>query len=147
MGFKPPRKLYKLKFADEEMNGLEVTMRSVSMGKILELQELSVTVGDDPQAKEVAAQFRTMMTIFADALVEWNVEDDDEQAVPADFGGVLTQDPGFVMAVIQAWIQAISGVDAPLPAGSNSGATFPEASLPMEPLSPSPENYGALVSS
>lgn len=136
MGFKAKKKLYRLTFTDDtDMAGLEVTMSSVSMGTLLDLQEMST------RADEVAgdkAEFRKVIEVFVGAMLSWNLEDDDDQPVPVSVDGVLTQDPDFMMGIITAWTKAISGVADPLGAGSTSGAPSPEGSIPMEPVSPSP---------
>lgn len=131
MGFKPPKKLYKLTFADQDMQGLVVTMRSVSVGSLLRLQELAEQGSDQAQA---TGTFREMMDMFSSALVEWNLADDQDEILPATLESALTLDTDFLMTVISSWTQAISGVSAPLDAGSTSGAPYPEASIPMEGL-------------
>ena len=136
MGFKARKKLYRLTFADDtDLFGLEVVMSSVSMGTLLTLQEMS------DRADEVAkdkTQFRDVIEIFAGAMLSWNLEDDFDEPVPVTVDGILTQDPDFIMAIITAWTKAIAGVADPLGDSSTSGAPSPEASLPMEPISPSP---------
>jgi hypothetical protein len=131
VGFKPPKKLYKLTFADEDMAGLVVTMHSIPVGSLLRLQELSDQGAD--QAK-VTGTFREMMDMFAGALVEWNLVDEQDQILPTTLESVLGLDTDFLMTVITSWTQAISGVSAPLDAGSTSGTPFPEGSIPMEGL-------------
>lgn len=136
MGFKAKKKLYLLKFADgHDLEGLEVTMSSVSMGTLLKLQQM----GDraDEVAKDMA-QFHELVEVFAGAMIGWNLEDDFDQPVPITVDGILGQDVDFIMAIILEWTKAISGVPDPLDAGSTSGPGSLEASLPMAPLSPSP---------
>lgn len=132
--FKAKKKLYRIAFADDtDLAGLEVTMTSVSMGKLLHLQEMS------DRADEVArdgAQFREVVEVLAGAMLSWNLDDDFDQPVPVTVDGILTQDPDFIMAIITAWTKAISGVAAPLGEGSTSGGPSPAPSVPMEPVSP-----------
>lgn len=124
MGFKRKRKLYKLTFADPDMDGLQVTMHAIPVGVVLELQAASEKTDGNARLFE----------IMSEALVEWNLENEDGTPVPATKEGVMTQDMDFVMAIITSWTEAISGVSAPLASGSTSGETFPEASLPMAVL-------------
>ncbi len=135
MGFKVKKKLYKLVFADEDMQGLEVTMTSVPTGHLLRLQELS-SAGSTAVAKD-SGTFRELIELLAGAMLSWNLEDDDDQAVPVSVESLLAQDPDFLMEIISAWTIAITGVSAPLDGGSTSGDGSLEASIPMEPLSPS----------
>lgn len=138
MGFKAKKKLYQLRFADgHDLEGLEVTMSSVSMGTLLKLQE----VGDraDEVAKDMS-QFRGIVEIFAKAMIGWNLEDDFDRPIPVTVDAILDQDPDFIMAIILEWTKAISGVPDPLDAGSTSGERSLEAQLPMAPLSPNQAN-------
>jgi hypothetical protein len=125
MGFKPTRKRYHLKFADPEMNGLEVVAHAGSTGDVLAIMGLSD--GDVHAGAE-------SLKVFAKCLVSWNIEDEDGKPVPADLDGLKSLDLDFVMLLIQGWVQAVQDVPAPLEKPSNSGKPYPEASLPMEAL-------------
>lgn len=134
-GFRPKRKIYKLVFKTQDMAGLEVAMRPVSIESMMKMLKVAdAAKSDSVSADEVGALFRR----FSSALEHWNVEDDAGEPVPATYEGVATQDLDFVMAVFEAWFEAVMDVDPTSPGGSPSGGTSPEASLPMAPLSPSP---------
>jgi hypothetical protein len=160
MGYKPQKKVFKLKFADPEYEGLEVMAKSVSTGTLLEFQALATEARQSTPgltsessreeiAEAIAAsngnsdgveKFSLLVDKFAGVLISWNVEEEVELPdggtvdvpVPANRDGLLAQDPDFVMAIIMAWTDAVSGVNSPLPNASPSGETFPELSLPME---------------
>jgi hypothetical protein len=73
-----------------------------------------------------------MLELLAGALVSWNAEDEDGQPIPADMGGIRSQDLDFNMKIINAWTDAIAGVKAPLPQTSADGQPSVEASIPMD---------------
>lgn len=127
MGYKPKRKIYTLEFEDPEFEGLEVKIRGLNTGQLLDLD----TAREDGSDEAI----RGLLELFADQLVEWNVEDDQEQPVPADIGGVRTQDIAFNMAIIDAWQQAMVGVPAPLDELSTGTEPSLVASIPTETLS------------
>jgi hypothetical protein len=146
MGFKRKNKAYRLKFVDSDLDGLEVVMRSVSTGRILEIQEMATAAksaiavakggtGDDSSVDP--AMIRKMVEMVAGAMISWNLEDDDDVPVPITVEGLLDQEIDFLMQIIEAWTEAIAGVAAPLEPGSTSGVNALEASLPMETLSSS----------
>ncbi|TMC47631.1 MAG: hypothetical protein E6J20_19380 [Chloroflexi bacterium] len=136
MGYKAKKKLYKLTFAeDTDMDGLEVTMTSISTGQMLRLQQLS---GMGAAATKDPKIFGEMIGIFAGAIKSWNLEDDDDTPVPATVDGAMAQDPDFIMVIISSWCLAIVGVSGPLDGPSTSGANALEASMPMDALSSSP---------
>jgi hypothetical protein len=129
-GYKRKAKNYVLAFEDPEMDGLEVRVKSMSVGKVREFLAKSRS-----NEVDVGATFDD----FADGLLSWNLLDDDDQPVPPTRVGIDAQDVDFIMAIVTAWMETITGVpDAdPLDGRSNSGEPSLVASLPMEPLSAS----------
>jgi hypothetical protein len=130
MGYKPKRKIITLDFEGTAHDGLEVTMRGLTVGEELELDDLRGTEGTG----------RRIFEMMAGLLHEWNVEDENGQPVPATFEGVCTQDATFVMEILDALQGTQSGVSDPLPESSPSGEPSPVESIPMEPLSESPQS-------
>jgi hypothetical protein len=129
-GYKRKSKNYVLAFEDPEMDGLEVKVKSLSVGKVREFLAKS-------RANEVDVD--GTFDDFEKALLSWNLLDDDDQPVPTNREGIDGQDVDFIMAIVTAWMETITGVpDAdPLGGRSNSGEPSLVASLPMVPLSAS----------
>ncbi|MGW9058915.1 hypothetical protein [Streptomyces sp. NPDC055733] len=130
MGYRPKRKIYELDFTDTDYEGLEASMRAVTVGEELELHAL--------RSKEGGG--RDVFTLLTNLLVSWNVEDDQGNPVPCTFEGVCTQDSEMVMAILDAGQTAAAGVPDPLPQSSPAGEQSPAVPIPMAPLSESPEN-------
>lgn len=135
MGFVPQKRTYRLSFEAEDMAGLEVRAHSLSVGAMLDMARLSDSARENPDDAE------RMFAEFARALVSWNLEDETPGAdgvgmepIPATYEGLRSLDLDFALQVIQAWIQAVSGVPDPLAGNSSGGRRSVEASLPMEPL-------------
>lgn len=135
MGFVPQRKQFRLKFQDDDLAGLEVTVGSASIGTLMGLSGISTA---DPAG--ASAGLEKSIQVLADSLISWNIEGDDGTPVPATVDGLKQQEMSLVMSIISAWTEAVSGVSPPLPGGSNSGETFREVELPMVELSPNHEN-------
>ncbi|GAA2209314.1 hypothetical protein GCM10009850_047720 [Nonomuraea monospora] len=132
MGYKRPAKIYKLVFAEDDMAGLEVKARSMSTGDLLDMAPLlDLKLSASPTAEEMES-IAELLERFADVLVSWNLEDEDDQPVPATLEGLLDQDIDFVMRIIMAWADAVSGVPAPLPEPSPGGEPSLAASIPMD---------------
>jgi hypothetical protein len=121
MGFEPPRSGQKLDFSETAYAGLEVTMDAVSLETLLDIQELAEAV-DQP------GNVRKLFRAFADCLESWNVTRAGEP-VPATYEGVIKQDAGFVLALVESWQQGLAQAPPPLPGTSPSGGTSPEAQL------------------
>ena len=134
VGFRRKPKTYRLRFEDPDLDGLVVTARSLPIGTFLEVTELSALPQDDPASAKAASQ---MIRVFAGSLVEWNLEDEHGDPVPATYEGVCTQELDFVMTIITAWMQAMADVNPNLPQTSRGGPNALEASLPMASPSPS----------
>ncbi|MEU3161779.1 hypothetical protein ABZ753_30905 [Streptomyces griseoincarnatus] len=130
MGYRPKRRVFQLDFTGTDYEGLEASMRAPTVGEELEFTKL--------RNKEDSGQ--ELFTFLTRLLVSWNVEDDNGQPVPCTFEGVCSQDGAMVLAILDAGQTAASGVPAPLPQSSPDGEPSPEASIPMAPLSVSPEN-------
>ena len=140
--YQPKRKLYQLRFEDHP--GFEVTMAGLSIDGFMALsrqaasmQGLDMAKLKGPELDAAMDQVDGLFTRFAGSLKSWNLDGDDGQPVPVTMGGVRTQDLDFILEIITAWMDAIASVDIPLPQPANGSGTFPEGSLPMEPLSPS----------
>jgi hypothetical protein len=161
-GYRREKPVYKLIFADEEFDGLEVMAKSLPLGEFMELQKLQARATEDPGAAEKIV--RTLGRV----LVSWNLEDDDGKPVPAEYAvcatsgkpgnpgqlcsadqagpgdegdpgdpcqyaGLVGEDPPFVLAIFQAWMQVVASVPNSSPNDSNDGGTSPEQSIPMDP--------------
>jgi len=138
MGFQMEETHYKLQFEGDAYDGLEVTVREISVGELTELAGLVSSVSSTSALDKVAAIGR-IFTILGESLVSWNVERKG-QPVPADESGVRVQNLTFIMTVVQAWMTQMADVTVPLDSGSTDGGTSQELSIPMEPSSPSRGN-------
>lgn len=132
MGYRPKRKIYTLDFEGDEYQGLEVRIRGLNTGQVMDIDAARADGGD--------AAIVAMLQLMAEQLVEWNVEDDNGQPVPTTFEGVRSLDIDFNWAIIDAWQTAAAGVPAPLESGSTSGEPSLVASIPTEVLSLPPES-------
>ncbi|MGW1617279.1 hypothetical protein ACWCQZ_49880 [Streptomyces sp. NPDC002285] len=139
MGFVPKKKIYTLEFEDPDMEGLEVKLRGLNTGQLLDLEvkksaaEREIAEGEDDGHDGAVVD---LLQLMADRLVSWNITEEDEVTpVPADMDGIRAQELAFNMQIINAWQQAIAGVPAPLEPGSPDGEASLEGSIPMETLS------------
>jgi hypothetical protein len=135
-------KLYELKF--EDYPGFEVTMKGLSIESFMSLARqasgmrgLDLKNAEGADLEKAMDQIDGLFTRFAKSLKAWNLDDDDGQPVPETADGVRSQDLDFILEITMAWMDAIASVDIPLPQPANGSGTFPEGSLPMEPLSAS----------
>lgn len=132
MGYRPKKKVYTLAFEDEEYDGLEVKVRGLNTGQLLDIDTARADGGD--------TAIVAMLNLLAEQLVEWNIEDDDEHPVPTSFEGVRSLDMSLNWAIIDAWQSAVAGVPAPLDDASTSTELSLVASIPTETLSLPPES-------
>jgi hypothetical protein len=159
-GFKKEPTAYRLKFEDAELEGLEVTARGLQLGEFLEINRLALLVDSESDPTELVRQSELLFTRFAGKLMDWNLEDENDQPVPAvyaqcresgkpgkpgkpcsahqdgqepcEYTGVCSQELGFIQQIIKAWMSAMAGVPKASPSDSNGSGTYPELSIPME---------------
>lgn len=140
MGYRREPRIYKLAFEDPDMDGLVIRVRSLPIGKFVELTRAAAAVTATESNEASAEQTDILFRALASSIVEWNLEEEGPDGrpwpVPADLDGLYRQDMPFAMAIIEAWLDAVAAVPPPLPASSTGGRPSLEASLPMEPLSP-----------
>jgi hypothetical protein len=130
MGFKRNPKIYHLTWEDGDYAGLEVNIRSLNMGQLLEAKSGKSANGKDGLEGTVE--------LLADRIVGWNLEDEETGApVPATLDAMKGEDDDLILDIINRWMEAVSGVPAPLDATSPSGEISQVASIPTEALSPS----------
>lgn len=134
--FKAKRKIFRLRFEDPDMNGLVVRAHSTQLGNLVGMARLANLTQRDLGPEDVEA-LDQVFRAFADALIEWNLVDDNDVHVPETVEGLYSLDQDFAIAIIAAWQQAISSVSAPLGQTSNAGGRSLAASLPMGPRSTS----------
>jgi hypothetical protein len=136
MGYQAKRKTFLLKFTDPEMEGLEVKVRSTSMGNILRMAELD-NVNPLRMSKADIEMIKEVFAILESCIISWNLEEDGVP-VPKTVDGFLSQDAEFIFTILKSWTKAMTAVEAPLGPQSQSGEQFPEdMTIPMESLSQS----------
>jgi hypothetical protein len=146
VGYVRKATIYRLIFEDEDLDGLEVRVRGMTTGQLLDLTRAASSlvgkVGGQVRVEDLAPSDMDSMDLLfsslADALVEWNLEEEVDGAVlpvPATLAGIRSQESAFVFRLVSEWMEAAGGTPGPLGGRSTSGGTFPEVSLPMEPLS------------
>jgi len=133
MGFKRPVTNYKLLFEGTEYDGLEITTSSLSVAELQEVTRSSASAveGDVSTALGMVKASDELLRKFADSIVTWNLEEEDDTPILPSFEAVASLEPAFLMTIVSAWMGAITGVSPDLGKDSGSGETFPEALIPM----------------
>jgi hypothetical protein len=124
--FKREKKLYQLQFEADELDGFECIASGTTLRRFIEITALSeeLKTPEGRTKENVEKQF----SLFAEYLVSWNLDDDDDVPIPCTFEGLQTQEFDLVMAIMAAWMQAIATVPDDLGKDSGSGETYPEES-------------------
>lgn len=139
MGFRPERTTIRLQFEDPTLAGLEVTARVPSLGRMLD-----VAGARDLALADGLGGARKFFDFFADALIDWNLEDELGQKVARTVDGLLSLETGLAMTIVLAWFDGLTAVSTNLGKGSTSGRQYPEVSIPMEIPSPNLPNSPTL---
>jgi len=125
---------YRLFFEDDDLAGLEVTMSSMTILEVLAFDETRFQSADT--VDELRTKYQAIADQLGEHLISWNLEDRSGLPVPADAKGILSQPERLITVIINAYVQALRGVPAPLELPSDGGQpSGPEVlELPMEPL-------------
>lgn len=128
MGYRKIPTIYTLDDIEGE-EGLIVRMKAIKVGALRKVMKATSNKGDssDESMEEVIA-------LMAKSLVSWNLEDEKGKPVPANAKGIDDQELELLMAIMEAWMDAMIGVDEDLGKGSTSGASSPAPPLTMEAL-------------
>lgn len=135
--FEVPEEAFRLRFdTDHHLHGMEVVIRSGSVGAYLQMATLADIIAGGVKDPSNVERVRTLLSAFADNLVEWNATR-NKKKIPATISGVMTLDLNKVIVpIIEAWMEAIAGVSPPLPQTSSDSESLPEGlEIPMEVLS------------
>lgn len=130
MGFKPQSKPLHLTFSDPEFEGLEISMRRVTVGQYRHILKVREDVDEADAVDE-------MLTLFVSSVHSWNLEDDQGATLPHTVDALNDLDYAFVDAVVETWMSELGGNSTPLPESSPAGEQSPVASIPTETLSAS----------
>lgn len=131
MGYRAIRSIYKLQFA--ERDGLEVRVRAISFGTLMNIAEEA----EQARAGQSLSTVRGLIDTFVGALKDWNLESEEGEPTPQTAEGLLSHEPALVLEIVLNWFDAMTEVSGPLGRSSSSGEPFLEASIPMDALSPS----------
>ena len=127
--YKRERRTYIMEFADPEYEGLEIKVRSIPIRNFQHLMSLDPESAD---TKVRAESINQMMMAFAEALVSWNMTDENDQPLPTTLEYIESEDVDFIMTCISQWMSAVSRVDDASPLDESSPAGQQEAA-PSQP--------------
>ncbi len=128
MGFTVKRTIFKLAFEDLKYAGMEVSVRSISIGAAMD-------VADQAEALKRGAGLsvaRDLIKVFTANITSWNLTTEEGEDMPPTGEVFLGLEPELATDILLAWYDAQMGVSRPLDERSTSGSTPPEVSLPME---------------
>lgn len=127
--------------------GLEVVTHKLSVAEFaqfgLRLAEVTELQSAGTQAEQLSALSRLVTAVddvrqlFADKLVEWDMENEDGSPTPTTLAGVQSLSDDEFFGIVNEWLDAVGGVPDELGKDSGPGETNLELSGLMEPLSPS----------
>ena len=122
-GFRLPERTALINFEGTDYDGAEIRVRlSVTFAQFIALRESAQ--GEDQEG---------MARLFGETvLMDWNLEDADGKPIPADGDGMLAIPLELTNLIVQHWVEAVSGIPAPLEPPSGDINTLAAASTAME---------------
>jgi len=99
MAYRIDRRIAVLAFEDGELDGIEVRCRL----------DIKLKALFDIQSAADSGDILGAMVMFAEqALVSWNIEDEDGSEIPATVDGMHTLPIGVCSKILTAWVKAVS---------------------------------------
>ncbi|MFI6251519.1 hypothetical protein [Streptomyces sp. NPDC051016] len=138
MGYRKTQRRLEVSLKDHKVYGTVddgedaplVYARGKSLAEYLVLEGLSDAPEDDSRSVLVR-----QLEEFGDALISWNLEDDNGQPLPCTREALFAIDNDLAFALAAEWLAVLGGkVSDPLES-SPSGEPSPVESIPMEALS------------
>lgn len=120
-------RIYELTF-DGDLEGLHVKVKSIRFGKVRQLMALLDEDDKDMEAMEAISR------LLAESIVAWDFEDEDGRPIEPSLEAIDELEFTEVMAIVNKWLDEITGPGDELGKGSNSGASFPGRPVTMEAL-------------
>lgn len=109
-------------------DGLVVRLKSLKVGKLRKL----VRALDNEKAG-LSEVLDDVFSLMVESAVSWNVQEDGSD-VPFDLAGLEDLELDTVLAIMNAWVEKMTGPDEELGKDSTSGEAFPGQPLTMEAL-------------
>jgi hypothetical protein len=149
MSYKRKPKVFRVSFEDPHpLAGLTLKTHALSVREFAEFGLKLAAVAEIEQAGTDAQKLASLSglldsvdrvrELFAEALIEWDMEEEDGSPTPATLEGVQSLTDEEFFGIVNEWLSAIGGVGDDLGKDSSSGESIPALSDLMEPLSASP---------
>ena len=118
-GFRIPERTARITFEGTDYDGAEIKLRlSVSFAQFIALREAAQEEDQEGMAR-----------LFGEnVLIDWNLEDNDGQSIPANAEGMMAIPLDLTNLIVQHWVEAVSAVPVPLEQPSSDLSTLAEAS-------------------
>lgn len=120
-------RIYELTF-DGDLEGLHVKVKSIKFGKVRQLMALLDEDDKDLEAMEEVSR------LLADSIVAWDFLDENDRPIEPSLEAINELEFAEVMAIVNKWLDEITGPSDELGKGSNSGESFPGRPVTMEAL-------------
>ena len=130
-GFRIPDKIAVITFEGTDYDGAEIRAKLNVNFKYF--SEIQAAISEDSTNGLRVAE------LFGDhALIDWNLEDDDGNPVPANAEGMTMIPVELVNLMVGHWAEAVSDIPDPLEKTSSDISTLAQLSTAMESPSASP---------
>lgn len=142
MGYRAKRKIIVLQWPeDDDLHGLEVRARSLSMEELLDLGDQIAALESGGLA--VLGEVRGLIGQFVEHVESWNLEHEDGTLTAMTSEGLLSHEPGLVIEMVLAWAEGVVTIrkSDPLDPSSTNGTPSALSSVPMVSSSANPASW------
>jgi hypothetical protein len=120
-------RIYELAF-DGDLDGLHIRVKSIKFGKV---RQLIALMDDDDKDVETMDEMSRML---ADSIVSWDFQDEFGVDIPVSLEAIDDLEFDEVIAIVNKWLDQMTGPSKELGKDLSSGESFPGRPLTMEAL-------------
>lgn len=135
--FQRKAKVYPLEWNEGDFAGMIVRVGPLRYGDML---DGGVTMGwntpSTPRAEWLAG-LKATSEAMASVLIDWNLDDEAGNPIPATLAGLRSIDEDQAVAIVMSWAVSVLGISVPLERPSDGGEQSLVESMPMETVSSS----------
>jgi hypothetical protein len=134
VSFEEPHPLAGLTIQTKGLSVKEFAAFGLRLGEVALVEKAGSDADQLAELKNLMGAIDEVKAMFADALIEWDMLNEDGTPVPATLEGVVSLDDDEFFGIVNEWLVAIGGVDDSTGKESSPGA-IPILADSMEPLS------------
>lgn len=134
VSFEDPHPLAGLSIQTKGLSVKEFAAFGLRLGEVNQIDKAGTDAEKLADLRDLVGAIDEVRQMFADALISWDMQEENGTPTPATLAGVQSLDDDEFFGIVNEWLEAIGGVGDALGKDSGAGESVPALSDLMEPL-------------